>query len=177
MSEFVPPCAPVPFSGRAPSKPEGGVPVAGAAAVRPWWLSLASCDDDMRFWNSGGRDDDCDDLSRWLGAKGLPSSRSSNRLGVSALGRVQSDLVASREFAMRGHWRYPLQRSGGSLHTSHLNGVSTMSLAHGSGHSVLIFLCVILATQVIQLGIMKSDAGGPRVCGTDLIVINVFFRM
>ena len=56
LSEFVPPCAPVPFSGRAPSKPEGGVPVAGAAAVRPWWLSLASCVDDMRFWNSGDRD-------------------------------------------------------------------------------------------------------------------------
>ena len=78
---------------------------------------------------------------------------------------------------MRDHRRCPLQRSDGNLHASHLNGVSTMSIAHGSGHYVLIFLCVILATQVIQLGIMKSDAGGPRVCGTDLIVINVFFRM
>ena len=36
LSEVVPPCAP-------------------AAAVRPWCLFLASCDDGMRFWNSGDR--------------------------------------------------------------------------------------------------------------------------
>ena len=75
---------------------------------------------------------------------------------------------------MRDHRRCPLQRSDGNLHASHLNGVSTMSLAHGSGRYLLIFLCVILATQVIQLGVIKSDAGGPCVCRMDLIVINVF---
>ena len=41
-------------------------------------------------------------------------------------------------------------------------------------HYLLIFLCVILATRVMQLGVIKSGAGGPCVCGMDLIVINVF---
>ena len=63
LSEFVPPGAPVPpsdpvppFESGPPSRPEGEVPVAGAAALRRWCLFLASCDDDMRFWNSGDRD-------------------------------------------------------------------------------------------------------------------------
>ena len=51
---------------------------------------------------------------------------------------------------------------------------STMELVRGWVHNLLIFLCVILATQVMQLGVIKSDAGGPCVCGMDLIVINVF---
>ena len=52
-----------------------------------------------------------------------------------------------------------------------------MGLARGWVHYLLIFLCVLLATQVMQLGVIKSDADGPRVCEMDLIVINVFFRM
>ena len=51
---------------------------------------------------------------------------------------------------------------------------STMGLVRGWVHYLLIFLCVILAARVIQLGVMRSGAGGPCVCGMDLIVINVF---
>ena len=52
--------------------------------------------------------------------------------------------------------------------------ISTLGLVRGWFHYLLIFLCVILATQVMQLGVIKSDADGPRVCEMDLIVLNVF---
>ena len=126
--------------------------------------ALASCNDDMRFWNNGDHDDDDDGLSRLPCAKSPPSSRSPNRLGVFALSQVQSGPVASKKVA----------RSSESLHASRLNIVTTKRLARSWVHYVLIFLCVILAARVIQLGVMKSDADGPHVSGMGLIVINVF---
>ena len=70
---------------------------------------------------------------------------------------------------MRDH-REPARETGACTRI-----VSTLFFHLGTWvHYLLIFLYVILAARVIQLGIMRSGAGGPCECGMVLIVINVF---
>ena len=67
-----------------------------------------------------------------------------------------------------------VQRSVGSLHANRVNVVFVRLGTWVHVHDLLIFLYVILAARMMRLGIMRSDADGPCVCGINLMVINVF---
>ena len=115
----VPPLEPVPPLGPE-ARPEGEVPVAGAAVIQRWCLFLAAYNYDIQFRSSGERAN-CDDLSRLPCTEGPTSSGSAGQLDVFALSQIQGEPVEAKQVALR--------RSDEELHGSRLGIVKTKRLA------------------------------------------------
>ena len=114
---------------------------------------LASCDDGMRFWNSG------EDLSRLLVG---PRVGSTFVTIIRPAWCVRTEPSPKRPGSSRcafiGSVRFNVQPG------TCTRIISTLFFHLGTWvHYLLIFLYVILAARMLRLGIMRSDADGPCV--------------